>query len=141
MMTITSTHAPRSAKITAQSGCCRISWDMEIPLATILEVVAGKKGPVLVHWVLGCITRIYWKIKKKWRYKWDQNCRAQDKVNGYTFKERNSVIFIVASKINWGHLINKRICSHWSKFFSLTEDPILRRLRVTPEGKNQLQLE
>ena len=30
--------------------------------------------------------------------------------------------------INWGHLVMERICSHWSKFFPLREDPILGRL-------------
>ena len=41
------------------------------------------------------------------------------KVNGYTFRGSNSVSFIIASHINWGHLIKERICSHWSKFFPL----------------------
>ena len=41
------------------------------------------------------------------------------KVNGYTFRGSNSVIFIIASHNNWGHLIKERICSHWSKFFPL----------------------
>ena len=30
--------------------------------------------------------------------------------------------------MNWGHLIQERICSHWSKFFSLRVNPILGRL-------------
>ena len=55
------------------------------------------------------------------------------KVNGYTFKGSNSVIFIVASHINGGHLIKVKICSHRSKFFPLRVDPILGRL--CPPGK------
>ena len=35
-------------------------------------------------------------------------------VNGYTFRGSNSVIFISASHMNWGHLIKERICSHLS---------------------------
>ena len=55
------------------------------------------------------------------------------KVNGYTFRGSNSVIFIVASHINWGHIIKERLCSHWSKFIPLRVDPILGRL--CPSGK------
>ena len=32
------------------------------------------------------------------------------KANGYTFRGSNSVIFILASHINFGHLIKERIC-------------------------------
>ena len=49
------------------------------------------------------------------------------KVNRYTFRGNNSIIFIAASHINWGHLIKERICSHWSKFILLRENPILER--------------
>ena len=55
-------------------------------------------------------------------------------MNGYTFRGSNSVIFIVASHINWGHLTKERICSHRSTFFSLREDPILGRLCL-PNGQ------
>ena len=51
------------------------------------------------------------------------------KVNGYTLKGNNSVIFIVACHIPLGHLIKERICSSRSKFFPLRVDPILGRLR------------
>ena len=44
------------------------------------------------------------------------------KVDGYTFRGSNFVIFIVASNINWCHLIKERICFHWSKFFHLKVD-------------------
>ena len=43
-------------------------------------------------------------------------------LNGYTFRRNHSVIFIVAFHINWGHLIQERICSQWSKFFPLRGD-------------------
>ena len=43
-------------------------------------------------------------------------------VNGYTFRGSNFVIFIVASHINWGHLINDRICPHRSEFFTSRVD-------------------
>ena len=58
---------------------------------------------------------------------------ARSEVNGYTFRGSNSVIFIFASHMNWGHLIKERICSRWSKFFPLRVDPILERL--CPLGK------
>ena len=45
-----------------------------------------------------------------------------------TLSGEATVIFIVASNINGGHLIKKRICSNRSKFFPLREDPFLRRL-------------
>ena len=65
-------------------------------------------------------------------------------MNGYTFRGSNSVIFIVASHINWGHLLKERICSHWSKFFPLRVDPILERLhpacKQTGSLKNCLPL-
>ena len=51
------------------------------------------------------------------------------KVTGYTFRGSNSVIFIIASYINWGQLINERICSHRSKFFPLRVDPFMGRPR------------
>ena len=44
------------------------------------------------------------------------------KMNGYTLRGSNSVFFIIASHINWGHLIKERICSHRSKFFHLRVD-------------------
>ena len=65
------------------------------------------------------------------------------KVNCYTFRRSNSVIFIVASHINFGRLRKERICSHWSKFFPLREDPILGRLspgKQTGSLKNCLPL-
>ena len=51
----------------------------------------------------------------------------------YTFWGGNLVVFIVASHINWAHLIKERICSNRSKFFPLRVGPIFRRLR--PPGK------
>ena len=36
--------------------------------------------------------------------------------------EATLVIFIVAAHVGLGHLIKERICSHWSKFFSLGVD-------------------
>ena len=49
------------------------------------------------------------------------------------FRGSNSVFLILASHINWGHLIKERICSHGSKFFPLRVDPFLGRL--CPPGK------
>ena len=48
------------------------------------------------------------------------------KVNMYTFKGRNSVIFIFATLQvpDWGKLLMKTVCSIGSKFFSLRVDPI-----------------
>ena len=45
----------------------------------------------------------------------------------------NSVIFIVASQINYGHFIKERICSHQGRFLPLRVDIILGRLH--PPGK------
>ena len=58
-------------------------------------------------------------------------------MSSYTFRRRNSVIFIVASNVNWGHLIKERICSHWSKFFALRVDPILGRLSGKQTGSHE----
>ena len=55
-------------------------------------------------------------------------------VNGYTFRGSNSLLFIGAPHINWGHLIKERICSHWSKFFCLRVDLFLGRL--CPPGRH-----
>ena len=57
------------------------------------------------------------------------------KVNEFTFRKSNSVIFIVSSQINWAHLIKERICSHRIKFFPIRADPILGELR--PPGKQR----
>ena len=57
------------------------------------------------------------------------------KMNGYTFRGSNSVIFIIASHINWGHLIKERIRFHQSKFFPLRVDPILGRLSSRQANK------
>ena len=54
-------------------------------------------------------------------------------VNGCTYRGSNSIIFIVAAHINWGHLRKERICSRRSKFVPLWTDPFLGRLR--PPGK------
>ena len=66
------------------------------------------------------------------------------KVNGYIFRGRNSVIFIFASHINFGHLIKERIYSYRSKFILSGEYPILGRLRVpgkqTRSDENYLPL-
>ena len=50
-----------------------------------------------------------------------------------TLSGEATLIFIVASRINWGHLIKERICSDQNKFFPLRVDPILGRL--CPPGK------
>ena len=50
------------------------------------------------------------------------------KVNWYTLRGSYPVILFIDSRINWGHLIKKRIRSHRSNV-----DPILGRLR--PPGK------
>ena len=62
----------------------------------------------------------------------------QLEVNWYTFRKSNSVVFIIAYHINGGHLIKERICSCWSKFFSLREDPILGRL-CPPDKQTESQ--
>ena len=66
------------------------------------------------------------------------------KVNRYTYRESNSVIYIAASHINQGHLIKERICSHWRKFIPLRADPISGRLhspgKQTGSHKNVLSL-
>ena len=65
-------------------------------------------------------------------------------VNGYTSRGSNSVIFIVISHMNLGHLIKEIICSCWSKFIPLRVDPNLRRLclpcKQTGSHKNYLPL-
>ena len=53
-----------------------------------------------------------------------ENRKRQLKVNGYTFRGSNSIIFFVACYMNWGHFINERIWSHRSKFFLLRVDSI-----------------
>ena len=54
------------------------------------------------------------------------------KVNGYTLRGSNSVIFIVASYINWGHLIKERICSIGANS-TFKSRPLLGKL--CPPGK------
>ena len=44
-------------------------------------------------------------------------------VKGYAFRGSNSAVFIFVFLINLGQLLKERICSIWSKFFSLREDP------------------
>ena len=55
------------------------------------------------------------------------------KVNGYTFRGSNSVIFIFVYHFSRSQLLKKWICSHWSKFFPLRVDPISGGLH--PSGK------
>ena len=66
------------------------------------------------------------------------------KVNGYTFRGRNSVIFIVASQLNCSHFMKERICSYQSKFIPLRVNPILERLsppdKQTGSHENYLPL-
>ena len=45
------------------------------------------------------------------------------KVTGFTFRGSNSAIFIFASLLHKGKLLEKRICSSRSKFFPLRVDP------------------
>ena len=50
-------------------------------------------------------------------------------MNGCTFRGSHSVIFMVASHINWDQLLTERICSYRSKFFPVRVDPVLGILR------------
>ena len=55
------------------------------------------------------------------------------KVNGYTFRESNNVIFIFSSHLFRGQILKKSICSRQSKLFPIKIDPVLERL--CPPGK------
>ena len=55
------------------------------------------------------------------------------KMDGYTFRGSNYVIFIFASHLIRDQLLKKRICSHGSKFFPLRVDSILGKLRPPDE--------
>ena len=61
-------------------------------------------------------------------------------MSGYTFMEKNSVIFIFASGVNRGQHFKERICSPRSKLFFLRVDPIFEKLshinRQTESHKN-----
>ena len=53
-------------------------------------------------------------------------CKVSLKLNGYTLRGSDFAVFIFApppSFLQRGQLIKKRICSYWSKFFSLGVDP------------------
>ena len=52
------------------------------------------------------------------------------KMNGYTLRTNNFIIFIAASYINWGHLIKKGTGSHRSKFIPPKGERLLGRLRL-----------
>ena len=56
-----------------------------------------------------------------------------------TFSGEATLSFSLLPPINWGHLIKERICSHWSKFIPLREDPILGRLHTPGEQTGSLR--
>ena len=69
----------------------------------------------------------------RYQYSRSQESTVPVKVNACTFRGSNSVIFIVASHINRGHIIKERICCRRGKLILLRVEPILGRLR--PPGK------
>ena len=46
-------------------------------------------------------------------------------VNGFTFRGKHCVIFILPPLSMGGQLLKERICSYWSKFFPVRLDAIL----------------
>ena len=56
-----------------------MSWLKPIPLETMLDVVTGKYGPVVVHWVAGNITRIYCgEINHGYQFNIQKYCERDD---------------------------------------------------------------
>ena len=45
-------------------------------------------------------------------------------MNGYTFRESNSVIYIVASHMNWDHLIKEKLCAGRCKVSKYLENSL-----------------
>ena len=58
------------------------------------------------------------------------------KSNGYIFRGRNCH-FYCCHPCNWGHLIEKRICSHWSKFFPLRVDPFFGKTSTSRKANRK----